>query len=102
MLCSTGVSVGVGDRTLRVLKSHGNLFNVAITRARSELIVVGDRQSALDCGVSYLSSFAEYSHGLASREAFVPTSAEAGPEYPTVSHPELVSDWERTFYNALY
>jgi very-short-patch-repair endonuclease len=96
------VSVGVSESTLRFLKSHGNLFNVAITRARSELVVVGDRQSALACGVSYLASFAEYSHGLASREPFVQASTEAGPEYPMVPHPELVSDWERTFYKTLY
>ena len=63
------VSVGTNDGTLRFLKNHGNLFNVAITRARSELVVVGDRQAALDSGVSYLASFAEYARGLAPQEA---------------------------------
>jgi very-short-patch-repair endonuclease len=96
------VSAGVGESTLRFLKSHGNLFNVAITRARSELVVVGDRQSALDSGVNYLASFAEYSRDLASREALVATPEELGPEYPTVAHPERVSDWERIFYRAMY
>jgi hypothetical protein len=46
------VSVGSNDNMLRFLKTHGNLFNVAVTRARSELVVVGDRQAALDSGVS--------------------------------------------------
>jgi len=96
------VSAGVGESTLRFLKNHGNLFNVAITRARSELVVVGDRQAALDSGVSYLASFAEYSRGLASQETRLPAAGDAGPEYPPVAHPELVSDWERSFYRALH
>src|SRR5205814_10296638 len=40
------VSAGVGESTLRFLKTHGNLFNVPITRARSELVVLADRQAA--------------------------------------------------------
>ena len=96
------VSAGVGESTLRFLKGHGNLFNVAVTRARSELVVVGDRQAALDSGVGYLASFAEYSQELGARAASVPAAGDAGPEYPPVTHPELVSQWERIFYRALY
>jgi very-short-patch-repair endonuclease len=96
------VSAGVNDNMLRFLKTHGNLFNVAITRARSELVVVGDRQAALDSGVSYLVSFAEYARGLAPREARPAAHREGGPEYPPVEHPEQVSEWERTLYRALY
>jgi very-short-patch-repair endonuclease len=99
---STVVSAGIGETTLRFLKNHGNLFNVAVTRARSELVVVGDRQAALDSGVGYLAAFAEYSRDLQAQEAPVPARADAGPEYPAVAHPELVSDWERIFYKALY
>ena len=44
------VSAGISDSTLRFLKSHGDLFNVAITRARSEVVVVGNMQAALDSG----------------------------------------------------
>lgn len=28
--------------------------------------------------------------------------ADLGAAYPVVSHPELVSEWERLFYRALY
>src|SRR4029079_4706155 len=96
------VSLGVGESTLRFLKRHANLFTVSITRARSELIVVGDRQAALDSGVSYLASFAEYTRDLASQEGHVAPAGEAGPEYPAVAHPEFVSQWERIFYNSMY
>ena len=96
------VSVGVGESTLRFLKGHGNLFNVAVTRARSELVVVGDRQAALDSGVGYLAAFAEYSQELGARSPAAPAAGDAGPEYPPVARPELVSEWERIFYRALY
>ena len=96
------VSAGVGEGTLRFLKNHGNLFNVAITRARSELVVVGDRQAALDSGVGYLAGFAEYARTLAAPLASAPAPREAGPEYPPVAHPELVSEWERTLYRAMH
>jgi very-short-patch-repair endonuclease len=96
------VSTGIGDSAIRFLKSNGNLFNVAITRARSELVVVGDRDAALHSDVNYLAGFAEYTRDLASRENQRPAIAEPGPEYPLVPHPELVSDWERVFYKAMY
>jgi AAA domain/REase_MTES_1575 len=96
------VSAGAGENTLRFLKSHGNLFNVAITRARSELIVVGDRQAALDSGVAYLAGFAEYVRDLAAQEKGATTERDAGPDYPMVTHPELVSDWERIFYKTMH
>ncbi len=95
------VSAGINESTIRFLKSHANLFNVAITRARSELVVVGDRQAALDSGVAYLASFAEYSRALDAHE-LRSAARNAGPEYPPVAHPELVSDWERVFYRALF
>ena len=96
------VSLGVGESTLRFLKNHGNLFNVAITRARSELVVVGDRQAALDSGVGYLASFADYARSLAPQESRVAANGAAGPEYPPVAHPEQVSEWERTLYRAMH
>jgi len=96
------VSAGTNEGMLRFLKNHGNLFNVAITRARSELVVVGDRQAALDSGVSYLASFAEYARGLAPREPGAVATAASGPEYPPVDHPDQVSEWERTLYRALH
>jgi very-short-patch-repair endonuclease len=96
------VSVGANDNMLRFLRNHGNLFNVAVTRARSELVVVGDRQAALDSGVSYLASFAEYARGLAPVKASLGASGASGPDYPPVDRPEQVSEWERTLYRAMH
>lgn len=105
MIFSPVVSEGINKGALRFLDSNGHLFNVAITRARGGLVVVGDQEAALESGVSYLSSFAEYVAQLDAdgRE----TKAEGrdrnlGPDYPTVAKPELVSDWEPPVYRALY
>ena len=57
------VSDGTKSQSLMFLKSTGNLFNVAITRAKSLLVTVGDKQYCKQCGVSYLEHFAEYSCG---------------------------------------
>lgn len=57
------VSDGTMQQSLMFLKSTGNIFNVAITRARSLLVTVGDKEYCKTCGVSYLEHFAEYSGG---------------------------------------
>ncbi|MEZ4600737.1 MAG: AAA domain-containing protein [Syntrophotaleaceae bacterium] len=104
MFFSPVVSQGISQGALGFLKNTGNLFNVAITRARSLLQVVGDRQAALDSGVDYLASFADYTARLSSdtaRKTDVEQN-ELGPDYPPVTYPERVSDWERDFYKALY
>jgi very-short-patch-repair endonuclease len=104
MIFSPAVSYGVSDGALGFLRKTPNLFNVAITRARAALIVVGDKAAALNCGVDYLAKFASYTDSLSIRQT--PETQynkdNLGPVYPPVSRPELVSDWERLFYKKLY
>ncbi len=103
MIFSPVVSLGVPDGALMFLRSRPNLFNVAITRARAALIVVGDRQSSLACGVDYLRAFAVYTESLAPKP--VPIEGAQYPqsvEYPTVVFPDRVSDWEKVLYRALH
>lgn len=105
MFFSPVVSEGVSSGALGFLRSNGNLFNVAITRARGLLHVVGDRAAALDSGIDYLADFAAYIAEIgASRASAEPDEVPefGGPEYPVVARPERVSDWERLFYKALY
>lgn len=63
IIFSPVVSEGTKSPSLQFLKSTGNLFNVAITRARALLVTVGDKAYCKHCGVSYLEHFAEYSCG---------------------------------------
>lgn len=104
MIFSPVVSIGVPDTALGFLRSNPNLFNVAITRARAALVVVGDHIAAMNSGVDYLARFASYVDRV-NRSAKTDTGetcVDLGPEYPDVARPELVSDWERLFYRVAY
>lgn len=98
------VAPGVGEGALNFLRANGNLFNVAITRARGQLQVIGDMAFAASCGIRYLEQFAAYVTGLRNQPEQPPGGRpeDLGPTYPSVSHPERVSDCERVFYAALY
>ena len=102
MFFSPVVAEGMSKGALSFLRSNGNLFNVAITRARGLLHVIGDRAAARSSGVDYLAAFVAYVDTLEAGPKPVPVVAPLGPEYPTVSRPERVSDWERYFYRALH
>jgi very-short-patch-repair endonuclease len=97
------VSSGISTGALAFLRTKGNLINVAITRARGLLHVVGDRTAAAACGVEYLEEFVAYVNGLAApNEDHAETRAAiAQSEYPSVTNPERVSDWERVLYRAM-
>jgi very-short-patch-repair endonuclease len=104
MIFSPVVAPDMPEGAIGFLRSNPNLFNVAITRARAQLIVVGDQAACTKCDIGYLSRFASYasSLGMDRVDDLVEGMAAAGPEYPTVARPELVSDWERVFYKALF
>lgn len=98
------VAEGVSPGAIGFLRANGNLFNVAITRARAQLVVVGDIGACRACDVGYLSRFAEYAVGLSETRSVEASerAADPGPRYPVVAQPELVSDWERDFYAAAF
>ena len=48
MIFSPVVAKGMQQSSMSFLRGNGNLFNVAITRARSALIVAGDLNAARD------------------------------------------------------
>ncbi len=89
---------------LAFLENNGNLFNVAITRARATLLVVGDLESIIKCKVSYLERFAKYVKNLEtmSTSGVENRIQDLGEKYPTVANPDRVSKWERVLYSALY
>jgi len=103
MIFSPTVSDGTAEGAFNFLRNNPNLFNVAITRARAGLLVVGDQEVAANSGVDYLSKFAKYvmeSRGQDGSQRFNPNLY--GPDYPPVARPELVSEWEKVLYKALY
>jgi very-short-patch-repair endonuclease len=105
MIFSPVVSRGIAQGSLGFLRKNGNLFNVAITRARAALYVVGDKQAARESGVEYLADFARYVDEIQESERVrseLKQSVVLGPDYPSVAKPELVSEWEKVLYRALY
>lgn len=104
ILFSPVVSEGVSDGALGFLRNNRNLFNVAITRARAALIVVGDKSAAMSSGVDYLAKFASYIDEARQQEVsdLEELKQRLGPEYPPVARPDRVSDWERHLYRVLY
>lgn len=97
------LSANVPSSAVAFLRNNANLFNVAITRARALLHVVGDAAATQACDVEYLSKFSQYAltlkTPLAASQAL---QADLGSAYPEVPAPEQVSEWERVLYRALY
>lgn len=103
IIFSPVVSKGMPRGSTLFLQKTGNLFNVAITRARAMLIVVGNHIAVLHSDVSYMEKFAQHVDEVGKqKEEKVIHEIELGPDYPTVKNPERVSDWEHVFYKALH
>jgi hypothetical protein len=99
------ISKGTNSSAIEFLNNTGNLFNVAITRARAVLVVTGDMSYCGNCSVSYMENFVTYVRKCNERirkQMNISHSVSTIREYPTVSNPEQVSDWEKILYLALY
>lgn len=70
------------------LRSTSNLFNVAITRARSILWVVGDKQKCINSSIPFLKDFVEYIEHRAYEKTNLP-------------YDKFDSYWEKKFYEVL-
>ena len=60
VIFSPVISQNASESSIGFLRSTSNLFNVSITRARSILWVVGDRNACISAGIPYLKNFVEY------------------------------------------
>lgn len=103
IIFSPVVSSGMPIGSTVFLKKSGNLFNVAITRARAMLLVIGNYNAVLHSDVHYMEKFAQHVSEIGKhKNERSNQNYELGPEYPTVKNPERVSDWEHVFYKALH
>lgn len=102
ILFSPVLSTGMSEGSRYFLRNTGKLFNVAITRARSILIVVGDKTECSTCGIGYLEHFVSYYSKLRSAQPQNSSHSQFGVKYPSVSHTTMVSDWEKVLYEELY
>ena len=76
------------------LNGTANLFNVAITRARSLLVVVGNIEACLASRVSHVKGFAEF-YEQTRQNRKQPDTPPGFDDGPNIGH------WERPFYEAL-
>jgi len=76
------------------LSSTGNLFNVAITRARALLHVIGNGPACANCGVPFIEEFANYVARLGKDEK------RDEEEFTYWSDPRI-GHWEKFFFEAL-
>ena len=102
IIFSPVVSAGMHDGARLFLSKSSNLFNVAVTRAKAALVVVGDRTAVANSGIKHLEKLPEYVDSLVAPPAKQSTTADLGPTYPPVDNPGQVSEWERQFYEGLY
>jgi len=104
MIFSPVVTRGISAGALGFLSSTPNLFNVAITRARGALIIIGDSVQCARCGVPYLEKFVRYVAQLSEASAPVNESypPSLGADYPSVPSSAVVSEWEKVLYRRLY
>lgn len=102
ILFSPVISQNVSNGAITFLNKTGNLFNVAITRARSNLIVVGDKQCCLGCSVKYMNNFVRYYENIEHIKEKNDIEYNDCREYPYVENQDQVSEWEKIFYTALF
>lgn len=103
MIFSPVLSMGLDKMKTRFMSKQGNLFNVAITRARAVLTVVGSKSACSSFGISYLEKFVNYINELKDNEITDKIDTkDYGPEYPEIGTDVMVSDWEKKLYRALY
>ncbi len=75
------------------IRETGNLFNVAITRARAMLVIVGNHEACLASKIDHVRRFAEFCNVVNVREGHhaITPGFQDGPD---------VGAWERPFYEA--
>lgn len=104
ILFSQTVANGATTGQLSFLRETGNLFNVAITRAKALLIAVGDKEYCSSCDIPFLQHFAKYveEKTMEYKVASIDYDIETDGQYPKVPNMDQVSDWEILFYRELY
>lgn len=104
MIFSSVVTNNAPAGTVGFLEHTGNLFNVAVTRARSVLVVVGDYKYCISCEIGYLRKFAAYYDKLMNgrEQANTDWGMTYTREYPSNPSFPTVSEWEKVLYTALF
>ena len=93
VLFSPCVTNDLPDGARNFLSNTSNLFNVTITRARSLLHVIGDKDACAHSGIRHIQNFTSYCAEI--------ERAGESPFETTLASDERVGRWERPLYEAL-
>jgi very-short-patch-repair endonuclease len=104
IIMSLALQPGAPDSAIKFVSGQANLFNVAVTRARAALIVVGNSNAKELSKVTHIEAFVKYVVQIGKKRERELTSAlgNYGPIYPSVRRDSTVSEFEISFYEALY
>lgn len=99
---SPTIAHGAQDGAQGFMRNNANLFNVALTRARSQFIVIGDLAYALKCEVPFLKKFAEYAVELRQNVEQGQSSQKYNENpYSLLPPSATYSEWEVQLFEAL-
>ncbi len=93
VLCSPCVSSDLPSGAYRFLRDNENLFNVAITRARSLMHVIGSQEACASSGIPHVERFASYCAQI--------ERAGSSPYETYLASDERIGPWEKPLYEAL-
>lgn len=102
IIFSPTVANGALEGAQSFMRNGANLFNVALTRARSQFIVIGDMKYALQCDVPFLKKFAEYALSLNEGNSQDSVSQKYSDNpYSLLPASAIYSEWEVRLFEAL-
>jgi very-short-patch-repair endonuclease len=104
IIMSPALQSGAPDSAIKFVSGQANLFNVAVTRARAALIVVGNSDGKELNKVPHMQAFVKYVDqiGKSSEKKLTEVNKDYGPKFPTERRDNFVSDFEVKLYEALY
>ena len=94
MIFSPVLAEGATDGSKNFLSRTTNLFNVAVTRARAHMIVVGDRSYCVDSGVGHLARFVDYCSASSESRRSLSVASD-----PVSSPTDAVGELERLLHS---
>lgn len=104
IIMSPALQSGAPDSAIKFVSGQANLFNVAVTRARAALIVVGNSDAKELNKVPHIKEFVKYIDqiGKISDKKLTEANKDFGPKFPIERQDEFVSEFEVQFYEELY
>ena len=98
MIFSPVISMDLDKLKTRFMSKQGNLFNVAVTRARAVLTIIGSKSACSSFGISYLEKFVHYIDNIKDEEESKKNkSVDFGPEISEIAQTSWLVIGKRSY-----